>query len=81
MTAKIERIRNMKRGIPGRISKQITRMKRNRKAIKGAAAMNRLLKLKRKSAAHRILTLVLVVVVTAVGVLPGMGTAKLHQKF
>lgn len=34
--------------------------------------MNRLLKLKRKSAAHRILTLVLVVVVTAVGVLPGM---------
>ena len=47
-------------------------MKRNRKAIKGAAAMNRLLKLKRKSAAHRILTLVLVVVVTAVGVLPGM---------
>ena len=34
--------------------------------------MNRLLKLKLKSAAHRILTLALVVVVTAVGVLPGM---------
>ena len=80
MTAKVERIRNMKRGIAGRIPKQITRMKRNRKAIKGAAAMNRLLKLKRKSAAHRILTLVLVVVVTAV--CPAwLGTAKIHQKF